>query len=96
MFKTVFLQDDTDLKKLITSETLAFLSLEMVNVIDIVNLWIVYMVVLSLFLILQIIMKCIHSNKIYGVYHVFLGVDERLIKRSYDSCLKFFQMLQER
>jgi len=30
------------------------------------------------------------------VYHVFLGVDEKIIKRSYDSCLKFSQMLQEK
>lgn len=27
---------------------------------------------------------------------MFLGVDEKIIKRSYDSCLKFSQMLQEK
>lgn len=61
MLKTVYLRDEANLKNLITSDTLFFSILDAANVTDIINLWIGYIVILSLLIICQIIIKCLHS-----------------------------------
>lgn len=75
ILKIVYLRDEANLKDLITSDTLSFSILSLANISDILNLWIGYIVIFSFLIICQIIIKCLHSEKIYGVFHVFLGVD---------------------
>jgi hypothetical protein len=45
------------------------------NIEEIKKLWIIYIVMMTLFLCFQVLIKKLHSYKINGVYQVFLGVD---------------------